>query len=109
MQFDQNEKADALESDGFKIRTDKRLTMKINSNGESISMTNHKPNTIKFQLDLFVTEQPKKILQTIHCCDCLHTRPLDGYRFGLMPLCSDCRTERSLEILSNRIERRAKR
>jgi hypothetical protein len=63
----------------------------------------------KFQFDLFVTEQPKKVLETIHCCDCHNTRPLDGFRFKLMPLCSDCRTERSLEILSNRIGRRAKK
>ena len=85
------------------------LTMKINSKGESISMNNNTPTRNKFQLDLFVTERPKKILQTIHCCDCHHTRPLDGFRFKLMPLCSDCRTERDLDILSNQIERRAKR
>jgi hypothetical protein len=72
-------------------------------------MDNNTPKKNIFQLDLFVTEQPKKVLQTIHCCDCHKTRPLDGYRFGLMPLCADCRTERSLEILANQIERRAKR
>jgi hypothetical protein len=73
------------------------------------TMIKHTPTQNKFQFDLFVTEQPKKVLETIHCCDCHNTRPLDGYRFKLMPLCSDCRTERSLEILSNRIERRAKK
>lgn len=102
-----NEKAVAETT--AQIRTDKRLTMKINSNGESISMNNNTPTQNNFQLDLFVTERPKKILQTIHCCDCHNTRPLDGFRFKLMPLCSDCRTERSLEILSNQIERRAGR
>jgi hypothetical protein len=72
-------------------------------------MHNNTPIKNKFQLDLFVTEPPAKVLEIIHCCDCHHTRPLDGYRFGLMPLCADCRTERSLEILSNQVERRAKR
>jgi hypothetical protein len=72
-------------------------------------MKNDTPTHNKIQLDLFVTEQPKKILEIIHCGDCHHSRPLDGYRFGLMPLCADCRTERSLEILANQIERRQKR
>ncbi len=74
-----------------------------------LTMNNNTPTQNNFQLDLFLTEKPKKILQIIHCCDCHHSRPLDGYRFGLMPLCSDCRTERSLEILSNQIEPRAQR
>ncbi len=103
-----NEKAVA-DNNGSNTYLTGDLTMKINPKGESISMSEYTPTRNKFQLDLFVTEQPKKVLQTIHCCDCHHTRPLDGYRFGLMPLCSDCRTERSLEILSNQIERRAKR
>lgn len=74
-----------------------------------LTMNNNTPTQNKFQLDLFVPDQPKKVLETIHCCDCNQNRELDGYRFGLMPLCSDCRTERSLEILSNQIGRRAKR
>ncbi len=90
------------------ILTDKRLTMKINSNGESISMNDNTPTHNKFQSDLCVIERPKKELETIHCCDWHHTRPHDSYRFGLMPLNSDCWTTRSLEILSNQIERRAK-
>lgn len=86
-----------------------RLTNKTNSKENRFVMTNDTPTRNKFQLDLFVTEHPPKVLETIHCGDCHHARPLDGYRFGLMPLCSDCRTERGLEILSNQIERRAKR
>ncbi|MCY7344976.1 MAG: hypothetical protein LH614_02055 [Pyrinomonadaceae bacterium] len=74
-----------------------------------MKQTNNTPTQNKFQSDLFVTERPKKVLETIHCCDCHHTRPLDGYRFKLMPLCSDCRTEMDLEVLSKQIERRAKR
>ncbi len=73
------------------------------------AMKNHTLNQPEFQLDLFVTEKTKKSLEEIHCCDCHHTRPLDGFRFKLMPVCSDCRTNRSLEILSNQIKRRAKR
>jgi hypothetical protein len=60
-----------------------------------------------YQLDLFTREQPKK-LQIILCCDCKQPRELDGYRFKLMPLCSDCRTEMDLEVLSKQIERRAR-
>ncbi len=89
-----NEKAVA-ETTAQNIRTDNGLTM-----------NNNTPTQNKFQLDLFVTERPKKVLETIHCCDCHHTRPLDGYRFGLMPLCSDCRTDREVEITGNRFERR---
>ncbi len=74
-----------------------------------LTINNNTATRNKFQLDLFVIERPPKVLEANHCGDCHHTRPLDGYRFGLMPLCSDCRTERSLEILSNQIERRAKR
>ncbi len=74
-----------------------------------LTMPNLIPTQNKFQFDLFLTERPKKVVETIHCCDCHHTRPLDGFRFKLMPLCSDCRTERDLDILSNQIERRAKR
>jgi hypothetical protein len=72
-------------------------------------MNNDIPTQNKFQLDLFVTEQPKKILEIIHCFECKRHEPLDGFRFRLVPLCSDCRTERSLEILSNQIERRVRR
>jgi hypothetical protein len=74
-----------------------------------LTVNNNTTNQNNFQFNLFTTEQPKKILRVIHCCDCNHARPLDGYRFGLMPLCSDCRTEREVEITNNRFERRAKR
>ena len=84
-------------------------TNKINSNGESISMYKDTTPRNKFQLDLFVTEQPKKVLQTINCFCCEQKRELDGYIFKLVPVCSDCRTTRSLEILSKQTERRAKR
>ncbi len=93
-----NEKAIALESNGSNTDLTELTTMKNNTRKQN-----------KIQIDLFTSEQKKNILQTIQCCDCNHTRPLDGYRFGLMPLCSDCRTERSHEILSNQIERREKR
>ncbi len=72
-------------------------------------MKKHNTTGNKIQLDLFENEQSKKPLPTIQCCECHHTRPLDGYRFGLMPICADCRTERELEILSNQIDRRTKR
>ncbi len=85
------------------------VTNKINSNGESISMNNDTPTRNKIQLDLFSPEQPKKVNRTIHCGDCHHERPLDGYRFGLMPVCSDCRTKREVKITGNRFERRHKR
>jgi hypothetical protein len=82
--------------------------MKINSKGESISVDNNTSHRNKFQLELFVTEQPK-ILRVIHCSNCSNERELDGYVFKLVPVCADCRTESDLEILSKRIERRAKR
>lgn len=94
----QNEKAEALESDGLNTDLKRELTMK--------NLTTIRN---KFQSDLFKPERPKKVIEVIHCGDCHHTRPLDGYRFKLVPICFDCRTERSLEILSNQIERRAKR
>ncbi len=74
-----------------------------------LTMPNHTLTPNIFQLDLFTAascERPKKILETIQCGDCHHTRPLDGYRFGLMPLCSDCRTDREVEITGKRFERR---
>ncbi len=103
-----NEKGIAT-NDAQKTNLNDLITMKTNPKGELISTDNNTPARNKFQLDLFAPERPAKVLEIIHCGDCHHSRPLDGYRFGLMPLCSDCRTERSLEILSNRIERRAKR
>ena len=96
--MNKNEKADALESIGSNTP--------IN---ELITMPNTTPKKNKFQLDLFVTERPKKTLEIIHCCDCHKPRLLDGYRFKLMPLCSDCRTEMDLDVLKKRIERRQKR
>ena len=90
-------KADVCSVGGF-TNLENKLTM----NNSTLRPNNN-------QLGLFTGDQPEKRLPTIHCGDCNHTRPLDGYRFGLMPICADCRTERSLEILSNQIERRAKR
>jgi hypothetical protein len=83
-----------------------RLTNQTNSKENDLTMNDCTPRSEKPQLNF---GSPPKTLETIHCRDCHKTRPLDGYRFGLVPLCSDCRTERSLEILSNQIERRAKR
>jgi hypothetical protein len=53
--------------------------------------------------------KPRKSLGVINCAECSERRELDGYVFKLVPVCSGCRTERGLEILSNQIERRAKR
>ncbi len=46
--------------------------------------------------------------EIINCFACHHETELDGYLFKLVPVCADCRTERELEVLSNRIERRRK-
>jgi hypothetical protein len=81
----------------------------INNLKTELTMKNNTPNQSNFQLDLFSSQRPRKTLETIHCCNCQRHRELDGYRFKLVPVCSDCRTERDLEILSNQIERRAKR
>ena len=94
----QNEKAETLTSNGS--------TEKLNTRTNRID---NKPKLQNYQLDLFVTERPKKTLEIIHCCDCHKPRLLDGYRFKLMPLCSDCRTEMDLDVLKKRIERRQKR
>ena len=91
-----NEKAEALESNGSNTNLENELT----------NTMNYTPTQNKFQLNLFVTERPKKVLEIIHCCDCDQKRELDGYRFGLVPLCSDCRTEREVQITGNRFERR---
>ncbi len=72
-------------------------------------MSEYTPTKNKFQLEIRVTEQPKKVLETIYCCDCQQPRELDGYRFKLMPICADCRTELDLEVLQHQINRRAKR
>jgi hypothetical protein len=77
--------------------------------GDQLSMNNNTTKQNIFQFNLFTSEQPKKVLQTINCFCCERKRELDGYLFKLVPVCSDCRTENSLEILSNQIERRAKR
>ena len=42
----------------------------------------------------------------IECYDCKRNSRLDGYRFALVPLCKCCRTERELQIIRNRFERR---
>ncbi len=77
--------------------------MKINSKENQFVMNDFTSHHEKPQLNF---GRPPKVLENIHCCDCHHTRPLDGYRFGLMPLCRDCRTDRELEITGNRFERR---
>jgi hypothetical protein len=75
----------------------------------NLTMTKDTPNQSKFQLDLFSGKKPRKTFEIIHCCNCQRHRELDGYQFKLMPICSDCRAERHLEVHSNRIERRKKR
>ena len=64
------------------------------------------------QLNLEFNEpQPKqpRILGIIQCFDCKRQAELDGYRFALVPLCACCRTEREVEIVNNRFERRQTR
>ncbi len=51
-------------------------------------------------------EKPTRRLPTIQCYECKEFDELDGYRFRLVPLCRDCRTEREVEITGNRFERR---
>ena len=84
--------------DGSNTNLEKQLLMKKSTTKQN-----------KFQFNLFTNEQPKKALHTINCFCCEQKRELDGYLFKLVPVCSDCRTESSLKILSNQIERRAKR
>lgn len=50
-------------------------------------------------------EQPKTIV-VIECFECKRQSQLDGYRFRLVPICVCCRTEREIEIVGNRFERR---
>ncbi len=77
--------------------------------------TNSKPFQLsrqEKQLTLEFNEpQPKqpRILGIIQCFDCKRQAELDGYRFALVPLCSCCRTEREVEIVNNRFERRQRR
>jgi hypothetical protein len=77
-----------------------------NLTGELL-MNKYKPTNEKTQAKINFGNQPKA-LETIHCFECNTRAELDGYRFRLVPLCRDCRTERSLEILSNQIARRTK-
>ena len=42
----------------------------------------------------------------IICYECRNRAELDGYRLRLVPLCRCCRTEREIEIVNNRFERR---
>ncbi len=82
---------------------------------KSFDQSNFKPNHIsrqEKQLTLEFNEpQPKqpRILGIIQCFDCKRQAELDGYRFALVPLCSCCRTEREVEIVNNRFERRQRR
>jgi hypothetical protein len=52
---------------------------------------------------------PLKQLEIIECYQCKERSELDGYRFKLVPLCACCRTEREIEIVGNRYERRQQR
>lgn len=74
-----------------------------------------KPIQVSRQEKQFTLEfnepQPKqpRILGIIACFDCKRQAELDGYRFRLVPVCACCRTEREVEIVNNRFERRQKR
>jgi hypothetical protein len=90
----------------------------LNTNQKSeLSMRKYKSNTntnqdnspLGFVLPELPFPHPPKTLETINCFCCERKRDLDGYLFKLVPVCSDCRTERSLEILSNQIELRVRR
>jgi hypothetical protein len=56
-----------------------------------------------------ITNERPKTVTIIDCFDCKQQSELDGYRFAFVPLCHCCRTERSLQILDQQIERRNKR
>ena len=71
-------------------------------------MNNNTPADKKPQLNLNFGKPPK-VFKTICCHHCEQQRELDGYQFKLVPVCSDCRTERDLQVLANRIERREAR
>jgi hypothetical protein len=105
--MDKNEKAIAGH-DGSNNYLTEKLTMRNSNTNQNIFQLNSNLERKTFVLPELPFEKPTKILEIIHCCDCRQQRELDGYRFKLMPVCSDCRTERSLEILSNQIERRVK-
>ena len=82
---------------------------------KTFEQTNSKPIHVsrqEKQLTLEFNEpQPKqpKSLGIIQCFDCKRQAALDGYRFALVPLCACCRTEREVEIVNNRFERRQTR
>ncbi len=81
----------------------------FNTNLENeLTVKNFTPTDKKPQLNFNFGRSPK-VFETTNCFDSRQERELDGYRFKLVPICAECRTERSLEILSNQIERRAKR
>ncbi len=82
---------------------------------KNFDQSNFKPNHIsrqEKQLTLEFNEpQPNqpRILGVIQCFECKRQAELDGYRFRLVPLCACCRTEREVEIVNNRFERRQRR
>lgn len=89
-----------------KAATSNNGLAKTNEFTNQLTMSNNTRKQPEFQFDSAI---PPKVFEIIQCCDCGTQRELDGFRFKLMPVCSDCRTERSLEILAKQIERRAKK
>ncbi len=99
----QNEKSIACNDAFNKLTEPKPKTRSL------IDMGNCNTQRKKFQLDLFVTERPKKILDTIECYECKRNAELDGYRFQFVPICACCRTEREVQITNHRFERRMRK
>jgi hypothetical protein len=54
-------------------------------------------------------DKKPKSLGVIQCFECKERAELDGYRYRLVPLCRDCRSERVVEITRNRFKRRQKK
>lgn len=53
-------------------------------------------------------EQPNEFVPS-KCFDCHNQSLIEGYRFALVPLCGECRTNREIEIVGNRFERRQRK
>lgn len=86
--------------------------------GETIGLSKNfnqsysKPSLQEIQPVFEFTEpqaaQPKT-LDIIECFECKRHAELDGFRFRLVPLCRCCRTDREVEIVAARFERRMRK
>jgi hypothetical protein len=80
----------------------------INLENQLTTMNDFTTTNQKSQIMFDFGNRPKT-LEIINCFGCNQSRELDGYRFKLVPICVDCRTERDVEITNNRFERRQQR